>query len=637
MLKTTNYKEKDMKTKLKYKLTALLMSTALLISCSANTTTQTPVSSETETKNVELNIKTMSQNLVEYDDDDYYSDWEEQNPVYINLNTTTAEVTGSGAKVDGNTVTITAAGTYVLSGTLDGQIVIDDAGKGTVRIILNGADISCSDSSPIYVKSAEKVVLSLAKDTQNSVTDGSSYELAEGEDEPNAAIFSKDDLTVNGSGTLTVNANYNNGIAGKDDLKVTGGTIIINSVDDGILGKDLVAVKDSHITINAKGDGIKSTNDTDADKGNIVLESGTFEITAGSSGLQAEKELIIFDGEFNITSTVDSIHSNSTVAIYGGNITINAEDDGIHADASIDISGGTIEILNSYEGIESAVVNISGGSIRLNAQDDGINVAGGKDSSSVTGRPGQDTFAASSDYKLSISGGNIYVNASGDGLDANGSIYMSGGTVIVDGPTSSGNGSLDYDSAFEITGGLLIAAGSAGMVQTPSSSSSQNSVLVVYSQLQKAGTLVNIQDGSGKSIASYAPSKDYQAVLVSSPDLALDAAYQLFTGGTSTGSSTNGLYADGDYENGTKTADFTLTKNVLSISETGSEVTAGGFGPGGRGGKMMPGTDGQMPADGQRPQRPDGQMPQMPERTAPDGTSGATQKTTESSGSDDTV
>lgn len=631
MLKTTNYKEIDMKNKLKYKLTAMLMSTMLLISCSTNTKAQTPALSETETKDVELNIKTMSQSLVEYDDDDYYSDWENQNPVYINLNTTTAEVTGSGAKADGNTVTISAAGTYAVSGKLEGQIVVDAAGKGTVRIVLNGADISCSYSSPIYVKSAEKVVLSLVKGTQNSVTDGSSYALAEGEDEPNAAIFSKDDLTINGFGTLTVNANYNNGIAGKDELKVTGGTITINSVDDGILGKDLVAVKDSDITINAKGDGIKSTNDTDADKGNIVLENGTFEIAAGSSGLQAEKDLIVLDGTFNISSTVDSIHSNSTVTIYEGDFTINAEDDGIHADATVDISGGTIEITNSYEGIESAVINISGGSIRINAQDDGINVAGGKDNSSVTGRPGQDTFSSASDCKLSITGGNIYVNASGDGLDANGSIYMSGGTVIVDGPTNSGNGSLDYDSTFEITGGLMIAAGSAGMVQTPSSQSSQNSVLVVYSQLQKAGTLLSIQDGSGNSIATYAPAKDYQAVLVSSPDLAIDTAYQLFTGGASSGNPINGLYTDGTYENGTKTADFTLTKNVLSISETGGEVTAGGFGQGGRGGKMMPGTDGQMPADGQRPQRHDGQMPQIPEGTAPDGTTNPTQKTPDGS------
>lgn len=619
-----------MKKNIKYKLLTMLMCTALLMSCSTNTGNETPVATneESENKDVNLNIKTLSESTVEYEDDDFYTNWEDQNPNYINLNNTSASLEGTGAVINESTITINSPGTYVISGTLDdGQIIVDAGSEDVVRLVLNGAEINCSDNAPIFVKSAGKAVISLQDGTENTVSDGSTYVLEDAEsDEPNAAIFSKDDLTINGTGTLTVNANYNNGIFGKDDLKITGGNIIINSVDDGLLGRDLVAVKDVNITINSDGDGIKSTNDTDADKGIIVLENGEFTITSGADGIQAETSLTIADGKYTINSTDDSIHSNNIINIAGGDYSISSEDDGIHADSSIDISGGTINILKSYEGIESAVINIYDGDIQLVAQDDGINVAGGNDGSSVNGRPGQNTFTSSGDYKLNITGGYIYVDAAGDGLDANGSIYMSGGTVIVNGPTFNGNGALDYDQTFEITGGLLIAAGSSGMVQTPSEQSIQNSVLINYSQVQKAGSIVNISDSSGNSLITFAPSKDYQAILVSSPDLTLDSTYQLYTGGTSTGSETNGLYAEGIYENGTKTADFTISQNVLSISETGEAVSSGGFNqmPGQRGsgkGGMKP----EMPSDAQGGERPE--MPAAPSGTAPDSTSGATQNT----------
>jgi hypothetical protein len=533
-----NYKETKMKNKIIYKMTALLMSSALLISCSTNAGNQTTaLETETETENTEvnLNIKTMSQSMVEYEDNDYYTDWEGESPNYIKLNGSSAELDGTGAVIKEGTITINSPGTYVVSGILsDGQIIVDADSKDTVRIVLNGAQISCSDNSPIYVVSSEKTIISLEENTENSVTDGSTYVLADGSDEPNASIYSKDNLTINGAGKLTVNSNYNNGINGKDQLKVTGGTIIINSVDDGLLGKDLVAVKDADITISAEGDGI-------------------------------------------------------------------------HSDSSIDISGGTINIIKSYEGIESSIVNISGGNINLAATDDGINVAGGMDSSSVNGRPGQNSFSSTNDNKLTVTGGNIFVNAAGDGLDANGSIYMYDGTVIVNGPTNNGNGSLDYDQTFEMNGGVLMAAGSSGMVQTPSDSSTQNSLLISYSQMQQAGTVVKILDESGNTVVEFTPDKTFQSVLVSSQDLKLDATYQL-------------------YSQDTKTADFTLTKNIMSISETGEEVTAGTFGQPGQGGGrgMKPGMQ-----NGEVPTMPEGERPaDFPEDSQiPDGTSGATQET----------
>lgn len=588
--------------KIKYRIIAFIMCTSMLMSCSAVTDNITSVSSDenSENSNIELDIKTMSEKLAEYEENDFYTDWENENPNYIDLNGTSAEINGSGAKINENIITIKTAGTYVVSGKLNnGQIVVDSDSDGAVKLVLNNAEINCLDNAPIYIKNAEKTIISLADKTENFVTDGSSYVLAgESADEPSAAIFSKDNMTINGSGTLTVNANYNDGITGKDNLLITGGNIIINSVDDGLIGRDLLAVKDGNITIDSQGDGIKTTNDTDEEKGNILLENGTYIITSKADGIQAEKNIEILDGKYTINSADDSIHSNNTLDISGGTFIINSGDDGIHADSMINIKGGSINIIESYEGIESAVINISDGDVNVKASDDGINVAGGNDGSSVNGRERSDAFASSGDYILNITGGNVYLDSDGDGLDSNGSIYMSGGTVVVNGPTSNGNGALDYNQTFEISGGLLIAAGSSGMAQAPSETSTQNSLLINYSQKQSAGTLVNITDDSGNSIITFMPKKEYQTLVVSSPDLKLDSTYQLYYGGT----------ADDMGNSGTKLTDFTISKAVLSISDNGEEVTVRGFGQqGGFGGK-----DRQERPDMNMPEgeRPDMSMPQ---------------------------
>lgn len=261
------------------KICALLLCAGLLVSCdgkpisSANATSPDATSTTGSTDSTGVTSKPVTVDMVEYDDDDYYSSWEAQNPNYIKLNGDSASLTGSGAQIDGSTINITAAGTYVISGKLDnGQIVINSEEKGAVKLVLNGMEINCTDNAPIYVKNAEKTILMLQDGTQNLLTDGANYSLADAEsDEPSAAIFSKDDLTINGTGTLTVKANYKDGISCKDDLKITGGNINVTSVDDGLVGRDMVAVKDGNITVQAGGDGLKSTNDTDADKGFVAV------------------------------------------------------------------------------------------------------------------------------------------------------------------------------------------------------------------------------------------------------------------------------------------------------------------------------------------------------------------------------
>lgn len=634
------------------KLAASLMCTALLFGCSNN-------SSETDSANnnvTKVNAESLStigdkkiadviSGIVKYDKDDLYSDWKNEDTTSIKLTGTGAEVgDSSGAMADANIVTIKTSGTYVISGTLnDGQIIVDAEDKATVRLVLNGVDINSSSNAPIYVKKAEKTVISLEEGTENYITDGTTYDLEDSEDEPNAAIFSKDNLTINGTGKLVVKGNYNNGIAGKDELKVTGGTIEIEAVDDGLLGRDILAVKEGNITIKAGGDAVKSTNDEDTSKGVIAIEGGTFDLTAANDGIQAVTSLLIADGNFKIsagggspdtiatkenggpmpgqtnttTTTVtekesdsakglkagtevaigggtfdidtldDAVHSNNSVTITGGKLAIATGDDGIHGDSAILTRGGDITISKSYEGIESTVVTIAGGDIHVNASDDGINIGGGVDGSNP------DMQSTSSENNLlSITGGNVYVNSQGDGLDSNGSIQMTDGTVIVSGPTNAGNGSLDYDQTFDMSGGLLIATGSSGMVQAVSEDSKQYSMLMTYPETQKAGTILHLEDSKGNTVVTFAPEKDYQTVFISSPKLEKDGKYTLYANGSSTGSEENGYYTDGKYSGGTKVVEFTIADSVTWLNESGI-TTAGSGGPGGGGGR-----GGQAPQDG---------------------------------------
>lgn len=504
----------------------------------------------------------------------------------ITLNGDSISVSGTGATVDGSVVTITAAGTYTVSGTLaDGQLVVDSDDDGVVTIILNGVDIRSSTSAAINIINADSAELVLAENTQNVVSDGATYVYANPEDdEPNAAIFSDDDLTISGNGSLTVAANYNDGIASKDSLTITSGTISVTAVDDGIRGKNDLHIISGSFTVTAGGDGFKADNEDDPTLGTMTIDGGSVQIAAAGDAMQAETVLTIIDGTFALASgggssmaisedlsakgiksggsilinggtyTVDSaddtVHANSSITINGGTFTLATGDDAIHADGSIDINDGTIDITRSYEGIESAVITITGGDINLVSSDDGINAAGDVGS-----------------LYLYITGGYVVVNAAGDGLDANGSIDMSGGTVIVHGPTENFNGALDYDGSFAISGGSLIGAGSAGMPDAPGGNSSQNSLLLIFNQPQAAGTLVSILDSTGNSILTFAPTKAFQSIAFSSPLLVTGSTYTVSVGGISDGIATDGVYTNGTYAGGSEYTSFTVTSVVTQIGE----------------------------------------------------------------------
>jgi hypothetical protein len=529
----------------------------------------------------------------------------------ITLNSDSITTSGTGVTISGSTATITAAGTYSISGKLsDGQIIVNTKAKEVVRLILNGVEIHSSSSAPIYIAEAKKVVILLADQTQNTLSDAKTYVYAvPAEEEPNAAIFSKSDLTIYGGGALTVTANFQDGITSKDGLIIASGTLMVNAADDGIRGKDYLVIKDGKLTINAKGDGLKSDNEVDVSQGYISIARGVINITAGGDAISAQTDTTITSGEFTlssgggskqkiadtasakgvkaiqnvrieggtytINSADDGLHTNGNLTINGGTFSIASGDDGMHADATLTINDGDIRVTQSYEGIESAVITINNGYVNVVSSDDGINGAGGSSSGANPGmgggRPGQNTSAK---YFLYVHGGNLYVNAKGDGIDINGSIEMTGGTVLVSGPTEQMNGALDYDVAFKLSGGTVVAAGSSGMAMAPDQTSSQPSVLIYLTASQPAGTLIHIQNSVGEDVLTFAPTKAYQSLAFSSAKLVKGATYTVYTGGKSSGTLKDNLYQGGTYTGGTQVASFTVSGTVTTV------------GSGGRGGGM---------------------------------------------------
>jgi hypothetical protein len=195
----------------------------------------------------------------------------------------------------------------------------------------------------------------------------------------------------------------------------------------------------------------------------------------------------------------------------------------------------------------------------------------------MMGRPGQGNFVSSSNNHLYINGGYVYIDANGDGMDVNGSVDMTAGVVIINGPTSNNNGALDH-MGFKITGGYLLAVGSSGMAQSPDTSSTQYSVMYNFSSVQSAGTLFHISTEDGNGILTFAPTKTYQSIVLSSPELKNGSTYLVYIGGNSTGSATDGLYSNGAYTSGTQATSFTISDMVTTVGSPGSGSPGGGGG-----------------------------------------------------------
>ena len=290
-----------------------------------------------------------------FTENDEISDWDTASATYISLDGDSITVSGNNAyEYEGNLV-IAGSGKFVVSGTLDdGYITVDANANSKVWILLDGVDISCSDNACLRVDEADKVFLTLAEGTANTLSGGGELSDEALEDGSYGVIFAHDDLTINGSGSLQINAGYKHGIKANDDLVITGGTITIDAPADGIHVNDSFRLKEASVSITAGDDGILTENE----ESYFYLESGN--ITLSAEG--------------------DGIHSNGDVMIAGGTITMDAGDDGIHADGDVEIEYGLIAMNSCYEGIEGASITVSGGDITIYSTDDGFNASSGSSS-----------------------------------------------------------------------------------------------------------------------------------------------------------------------------------------------------------------------------------------------------------------
>lgn len=482
-----------------------------LSACSSANTSQTEGSSS-QTVQTETEESVSSANLSDmFTDNDLEIGYDEEASAKITLSGDSASSDSDAVQISDSTVTITDGGTYILSGTLNnGMIVVNAEDTDKVRLVLNGVDITNSTSAAIYILEADKVFITTVSGTENTLGNGGEY-VAIDDNNIDAVVFSKSDLTLNGAGTLAIHAAAGHGVVSKDDLALASGTYDITAASHGLSGKDSVRIASGTYTITSGKDGIHAENADDTSMGFLYIAGGTFTITADGDGISSSAYLQIEDGSFTITTgegsasavmttdtldfgqrggpqdqttdaateddsisqkgvkatgaitiaggtfvtdTVDdSIHSNSDILISHGVFELKSGDDTIHADAAVHLQNGDFTISYCYEGIEGLSVTIDDGTFDITSVDDGINAGGGADSSGFSGgRPGQNQFSSSSDSFITINGGNFVIVSTGDCIDSNGALTVNNGTLNL---TCNGNGNtaLDCDGTYINNGG----------------------------------------------------------------------------------------------------------------------------------------------------------------------------------------
>ena len=520
---------------------------------------------------------------------DLAGNYDESEAVKITLSGKTAACNSSNVQIEDGVVTIKAAGVYVLSGTLtDGTIVVDAGDDDKVQLVLDGVSIMAADYAAIYAKNADKVFVTLAEGAGNSLTVSGDYVQTD-DNNVDAVIFAKCDLTLNGTGSLTVKDNTGHGIVSKDDLVVTGGTYTIYSQDHCLNGKDSVRIADGTFNLSCDEDGIHAGNDDQQD-GYVYIE--------------------------------------------GGDINISVGDDAIHAEGLLIITGGDIDVSKSCEGGEGYKILVTGGDIDVISSDDGFNAAGGSSGSGYNhdgfgGGPGMGgvDMDADNDAYILITGGTININANGDGIDSNGCIGITGGSVYVLGPSDNGNGAMDYGICAAITGGEIVAVGGSGMAQGFGDESTQCSALVNFDEWVDAGETITLTDSDGKEVLSYRVDKKFNSVVISTSDMKQGDNYTLTVGD----------------QNSTFTLDdITYSEGSGGMQRPGGNLDNGGIQrPGGNsddGNMQRPGgnsDDGNMQrpggnSDDGNMQRPDGDS----DNGQNDSTNGSSQNKDNSSSSD---
>lgn len=551
---------------------ALILSTVTLTACSDNSSTTVNTTSTVSSQVSQDNSSTTSENS-NFSDGDYKDVTSETTNATITLSGNEGTISDTTRGSSGSEVTITSKGIYKVTGSSENvTIKINDSNQsGNIYLILDNVSMTNTSNACIYVEACDKLIIQC---TGNSFL---TYSNSDSSSKTDGAIYSKDDITINGSGSLDINSSLH-GIVCKEDIKITGATLNINSDNIGIQAEDSLridggttAIQSDHdgiqlenddntsyfymsngsLTVNAGYDGIsvKAADSGTAFKGSVKIKGGTVNITAGGGsdnsknsntsqkGIKCDGEIDIENSSVTVSSADDAIHGKDNITVNSGTVNLSTSDDGITAIGIVTINDGDVTVSKSYEGIEGGSVVIKGGNISVTSSDDGINTSGGSDTTA-----NDDTlWDEDSNGNINISGGNIYINSSGDGLDSNGSIYVTGGTTIIEGSTADNNGAIDKGDGANyvasITGGTVLALGTSDMAVN-FDSGSQCSALVDISGSKD--TVISVDDGSG---FTFTATKNFTCAVYSSPNMTQGNSYTL-TAGSNTAQMdfTSGLY-----------------------------------------------------------------------------------------------
>ena len=526
---------------------------------SVGTTATTSSATATDTAASSSSFSTNVKSGEKLDVDTHYSEqdlsWDTSSETAIDLSNPTAT---DGVTVEDGTLNITKAGTYKLSGEYQGQIKVETADSDAVRLVLDNANITNSSGAALNVVNADEVILYSASGTTNTISDGADY-TATGEDDPDAVVYSKADLTIAGEGTLKVNGNHEDGIHTSDGLVIASGTLEVNAANTGIKGKDYVDILGGTINVTAQQDGIKSTNDTDEGQGWTRLSNGTVTVNAGDDGFKASRVVEISGGSLTVEQSDEGIEAQY-INVSGGDVNVTSADDGMNASLKTSDSESTDSSANTSDTANQQQNNQQQGSIpggqqsgTSNQQQQGMgqppampggNAQDGTSQNGTTGtgqqgmgQPpqggmpggGGGTFEVI-DAAINVSGGHVTVNAEGDGIDSNGVTTLSGGTLIVNGPSQGGNAALDTNGDLLLNGATVLSGSTADMFEAPSTNSTSGYLKLTNSSGFEQGSTVQVADSSGKVVANYKVTKsNVQLVLVSSSSIVKGQSYTAYT------------------------------------------------------------------------------------------------------------
>mgnify|MGYP000903014138 FL=1 len=492
--------------------------------------------------------------------------YDESQASQITLADQTATVTGQGASFSDQTLTITQAGTYVLAGSGKNiKLVVEAADTDQVHLVFQNLALE-GEGTLLRINKAQEVVISLADGSQNALTESQ----ASDDEKVKATIHSQVPLTLNGTGNLTLTGLTKNALEVEDDLKVLGGTYTVKAANHGFKAEGALAIEAATLTIEAGKDGLHAEHDDTTERANISLNPTQLSIAATEDGVDAGNELTIKGGTITVGQSEEGLEAR-VIRQLGGDVTIKSSDDGVNASAGSSSKTSDTSATSKPSDANAASNSVDASTSASQATSDSATTSAPDSQATADSAAGSQADQANKDknatppsppagqappqggqppqngqgpggmppggqeesdpsLQIILEGGTLTIDAEGDGIDSNGTVTISGGSLVVNGSVQGGNGPLDAAGDITITGGTVWALGTSDMLQGFAQGSTQASITANIAGT--AGQTLIILDANGKEVARQTASKDFQAVIMSSADLVDGQTYTIQVEGT---------------------------------------------------------------------------------------------------------